>query len=63
MTRKHFIALADALRSVKPSGFNDKQAQWYSCAEAVAEACQLSNPDFDRARWWAYLKSGSTGGA
>ena len=47
MTKQHFLALADALRSngtFTPGHF-----------EALANFCAEQNPAFDRERWLAYV--------
>lgn len=45
MTRKHFVALADALRTL-PAGETRDDA-----VAAVAVACRRSNPRFDSRRF------------
>lgn len=47
MSKKDFIALADALRA----GLRGEKG----IAEAVADACEASNPLFKRDRWLSYL--------
>lgn len=57
MTKEHFIALADALRSSKPESFDDDQchAQWNADVLALADFCAKQNPKFDRALWLVYV--------
>ena len=66
MTKKHFIALADALSAEKPgSGWNpNKLVQWELDVKAVANVCQSQNPNFNRERWLAYVagECGPNGG-
>lgn len=44
MSKKPFIALADIIRA-NPKAFTPEAIQ------AVADFCQLINPNFDRTRW------------
>lgn len=67
MSKKHFTALADALRGTKPTrgmstGCID---QWEADVDAVARVCTRFNPAFDRTRWYGYInsESGPNGGA
>lgn len=72
MTKKHFIALADAIREAKP-----KESRYYSTAEylsalqawedtrdMVAQFCQRQNGQFNRGRWLSYIagECGPSGG-
>ena len=70
MTKKHFVALADAVRRynenafkhgtniVSPLQFTDTQIF------ALADFCQSQNAQFDRERWLAYVNGecGKNGG-
>ena len=49
MSKKHFKALAEALRAEKPpENWNpNKRIQWSLDVRAVAEVCQRMNPKFD----------------
>lgn len=52
MTKKHFIALADAIRfynSREHVKFNRKQVS------ALADFCQSENYHFNRVRWLTYI--------
>ena len=73
MTKKHFIALADAIRESQPA--KDKaegesvtqdvsRGQWSRDVLAIADVCQASNPRFDRERWLGYIAgtNGKNGG-
>ncbi len=66
MSKKHFIALADALRAEKPEPHwcANKHAQWNQDVQAIARACRAANPSFDEDRWIAYIngKCGPSGG-
>ena len=57
MTKKTFIALAEAVRS--NGSFTQAQI------EVLADFCQSQNPRFMRGRWIGYIKgeNGSNGGA
>ena len=66
MSKKHFIALADALREQKPAPHWDanKHVQWNQDVKAIADVCAASNPQFNRARWMDYVNGlcGPNGG-
>jgi hypothetical protein len=57
MSRKHFIALADALKLEKPQpGWDpNKMVQWELDVKAIAGVCAESNPRFDYQRWMEYI--------
>lgn len=72
MTKKHFIALADCMRRLKPVGLiEDKgqalaaHAQWKDTVQALADFCQSQNSQFNRSWWLAYIagECGPNGGA
>ena len=50
MTKKHFIALAAALREVAAHPRNDS-ATHVACCHAIADAAEAFNPRFDRAKF------------
>jgi hypothetical protein len=76
MTKKHFIALADAVRQNKPAGSMGGQsafaeghdkgrlAHWGRMVEVLADFCQSQSPKFDRERWLRYVsgEGGKNGG-
>ena len=66
MTKKHFIALAKALRAEKPGSNWDpnKLIQWDLDVKAVANVCASASPRFDRDLWMAYVNGecGPSGG-
>ncbi len=57
MTRKTFKALASALNSTRPTGHescvgtSEAYDLWWKTAQAVADECEASNPNFDRGRF------------
>lgn len=70
MTKKHFIALADAVRV----GFDinaNRKAEYRDTGqvppqiEALARFCRAQNPSFNYARWYGYIYglNGPNGGA
>ncbi len=64
VTKKHFIALADAIKDHNKQfdqhgdGFNDKYL------ETLADFCSAQNPNFNRERWLGYIAgtNGKNGG-
>lgn len=75
MSKKHFIALAQKLRSLRPEvtaktgGPNDlyldgRLAQWEIMRDGLANFCQAQNPNFNRERWMGYIagENGPSGG-
>lgn len=55
MIKKHFKALADALKDSKPldNDVFDKQVQWHKDIDAVADVCRNMNRAFDAERFYA----------
>jgi hypothetical protein len=63
MTRKHFIALADALRSarplkpINPNVLTDMaESQWDVDCRKIADVCRQFNPYFQREKFLAYTR-------
>jgi hypothetical protein len=53
MTRKHFEALAQALKSERPSvGWTNKYIQWAQDVKAIADVCADFNGAFDHDRFF-----------
>ncbi len=64
MTKKHFIALADAIREHDTHPFT--QAQFETAQlRTLADFCQSQNPNFNRERWLSYIagECGPNGGS
>lgn len=69
MTKKHFIALADAMKATKPTweaSGEDVPAllQWNRDVRSLAAFCEAQNPRFNRTRWINYVNGacGPNGG-
>lgn len=70
MTNKHFIELADAIRSYNeiafPSGTNIASPLQFTHTQvlALADFCKSQNSQFNRERWLAYIagECGPNGG-
>ena len=72
MTKKHFIALADAVRNTEPINLKQKDAratnehrQWERDRDMLADFCASQSPRFNRERWLAYVagECGPNGGS
>jgi hypothetical protein len=49
MSKKHFIALADALRNMRPIDWeSETRTQWHKDVDAIANVCSRFNPQFNR---------------
>ena len=57
MTKKHFIALADAIRSHNDYANPDTNMQRFTFdqLDALAHFCKSQNYNFDRDRWLGYI--------
>ena len=70
MTKKHFIALADAIREYNRNAFkagsNTVSPLQFGHTQllVLADFCAASNPRFNRERWLAYIagECGPNGG-
>jgi hypothetical protein len=65
MTRKDFIALADALIAARPDEkqhapacFETCYSTWEVVCDEIARACSKSNPRFNRAKFIEYTRKG-----
>ena len=72
MSKKHFIALADAIREMEPINLKQKDSrataehrQWELMRDGLADFCQSQNSNFKRDRWLGYIAgtNGKNGGA
>ena len=62
MTKKHFIALAEAVKAAEPINLKQKDArataehrQWERDRDMLADFCAAQNANFKRERWLAYI--------
>ncbi len=56
LTRKHFIALADALRESKPNRHStDAIFQWQNDVDTIAVVCHKFSDLFNEEKWREYL--------
>jgi len=64
MTKKSFIALANAIRSHN-NGAENAERFTQKELDTLADFCQRENPNFMRDRWFDYIagKCGQNGGA
>jgi len=64
MSKKDFIALADALNKSRPLFDAVRTAQWGQDVETVRQFCAASSPAFKSYRWLGYIagKCGPNGG-
>ena len=54
MTKKDFVALAAALKSVKPLPvLEHEEAMWRDTVGAIAAACRKSNDEFNSVKFFA----------
>lgn len=61
MTKKHFIALADALRRSAPLFASaGREAQWRNDVHVVSWFLLETYPRFDRSKWIAYINGECT---
>jgi hypothetical protein len=64
MTKKDFIALADAIRTLITSD-DGSSVEMAAVIETLADFCLSQNPNFKRERWLSYIagECGPNGGA
>lgn len=64
MTKKHFIALADAIRAHNRGVPDTAEEFGEAHIEALADFCEAQNPRFQRGLWLAYVagECGPNGG-
>lgn len=70
MTKKHFIALADAIKDYNensfPAGTNTVSPLQFTYTQLIclADFCAAQNPNFNRERWLGYIagENGKNGG-
>ena len=64
MTKKHFIALADAIRQYNKTGIGKDMPFTIHHLDALAYFCRQQNFNFKRQRWLDYIdnKCGPNGG-
>ena len=64
-TRKHFVALADALRESEPSekvdaiDYMERHLQWQNDVDSIAVVCHKFSDLFDESWWRDYLENGT----
>ena len=65
MSKKDFIALADAIKAHNSGNPFGKFEFTRDQIEALADFCQSQNPNFNRDRWLGYIAgtNGPSGGA
>lgn len=58
MTKKHFIALADCIRTYQEAKYraDDSEKREPYLLDVLADFCEQQNPRFKRDRWLAYIK-------
>ena len=63
MTKKHFIELADALRTLTTSD-DGSSVETAAVYEMLADFCAAQNPRFNKSRWLGYIAgtNGPSGG-
>jgi hypothetical protein len=65
MTKKHFIALADAIKEANKEQVEGSPLVFeLESLDALADFCQSQNPSFNRDRWFDYIagRCGPNGG-
>lgn len=68
MSKKHFIALADVMRKLKPPSMSEdgigmntrmqreaRRNQWLDTVDVMADFCRSQNSAFMRDRWLDYI--------
>lgn len=51
MTKKHFIALAQAMKNNKPTYNDGALDQWHMDVKRLLEVCRMFNSNFDTTRF------------
>ena len=54
MTKKHFVALADSIRTMITHD-DGSSLEYAEMIQTLANFCQSQNPNFNRSRWLAYI--------
>jgi hypothetical protein len=64
MSKKDFIALADALNESRPMFDAVRTKQWAQDVGTIRQVCAKANPQFNSERWLGYIAgtNGPSGG-
>lgn len=58
MAKKTFIALADAIKDHNQKMFLPKDQFGFTQLNTLARFCECQNSNFNRERWFSYIKGG-----